>query len=178
MRKIISAILIVSSFLLVALGTHAQSTSFISIPASAFSGANGSRSMNETGTAMFFSTYAFAPVNLPNRSKIISFACGARSFFQKSIVFSLRRNEPQQKNVDIATLSTSLTNTNFEFLNTTTITEGVVNNSRFNYYIIADMFKPGEGPGNEAFCKKGECWVGFCKIGYSIPNLSKPVFSK
>ncbi len=171
MKKFILVTLIALGFPLITIvGANAQSTTtgFISIPASAFSGENGSQSLNTTGTATVLTHLAFAPVSLPHRARVTSLQCGGTSFFRNSIVFTLRRNEPQQANVDVATVRTSLEGTNFEFVNTNSVANAVVNNARFNYYMVADITDPQETDDVPAFCQKGKCSIGFCRIGYTI----------
>ena len=146
--------LIISTlFLLTASVAHAQLTStplapttrFLSIPSSGFTprssegfsasslgvGYNG----NRTGTARMFeeSFLMFAPVNLPHDARVTSMHCGGRApdhLFR--IMFTLRRNEPQRANVDMATVMTTFEGNGFQFVDTSSITSAVVNNARFN----------------------------------------------
>lgn len=147
-----------------------QSASFLSIPASAFTsrqvlgvaGYDG----NESGTARFFGNnnfVMFAPVHLPHRARVTSLSCGGRApSNQIQIIFTLRRNQPQQANVDMATTSTDFAQTGFQFVSTTSIVRPVINNQRFNYYLVAlaRHFDVGLCP---------SCSVGFCSIGYTGP---------
>lgn len=147
-----------------------KQSGFVSIPASAFSGVSRLETSfkgNDTGTALFFNVKVFAPVNLPDGATIISMRCGARAFFKRQISFTLRRNEPQQENIDIAVAQTSLDGTSFEFIDTNTITSGLVDNSKYNYYVVAEIEDPTVSPPTSPFCPDGECWVGYCRIGYT-----------
>jgi hypothetical protein len=165
--------------MLIASVTNADS---ISIPASAFSGRTDGGNLgylgNESGTARFFNVKMFAAVNLPDRATVTSFRCGGRAFFKRIIAFTLRRNDPQQSNVDLATIRTSLDGTGFEFVGTNNISSGTINNARFNYYIIAEIEDPSVNPPTRPFCpdkprpfprapKIPECSVGFCSIEYT-----------
>lgn len=142
----------------------------ISIPASAFySGPDGHGRPNKSGTAMDFHTVLFAPVSLPQNATITSFNCGGRATFRKSVIFTLRRNEPQQQNIDIASMRTSLDGTNFEFVGTRSINSGVINNANFNYYIVAEVDDPTKNPPTRSICgsqSNPKCSVGFCNIGF------------
>lgn len=146
-----------------------QTASFLSIPASAFtprqvlgdSGYDG----NESGTARLFGNnfVMFAPVHLPHRASVTSLSCGGRApSSQIQVIFTLRRNQPQQANVDMATTSTDLAQTGFQFVSTTSIVEPVINNQRFNYYLVAVARHIDVGR-----CPR--CLVGFCSIGYTVP---------
>jgi hypothetical protein len=150
--------------------TH--TTGFVSVPASAFTGRQddgvGGYDGNETGTARFFQVKMFAPVHLPHGATVTSFRGGGRAFFQRSIRFTLRRNEPQQANVDMAAVRTTLDGTSFEFVDTTDIQSGGVDNGRFNYYIVAEIEDPNVTPPTKPICPDGECRVGFCRIGYTL----------
>ncbi len=152
-----------------------HSTSFVSVPASAFSGENEngglSSQSNLSGTARHFNVKMFAPVSLPDGVTVISLQCGGRAFFKRQIAFTLRRNEPQQQNVDIAILKTSLDGTGFEFVETSNIQSAEVDNSKFNYFLVAEIEDPNVVPPTRAFCPNNaagvpECSVGFCRIGY------------
>ena len=153
----------------------AQDSGWLSLPAAAFSGAGAFP--NATGTAQFFRTTAFAPVILPDNATVTFMACGGRAAFRKQIIFTLRRNEPQQENVDMVVLETALDATGFEFVSENQITDGAVDNRKFNYFIVADVSKPGgNSPGNRAVCANTsgpggsgtQCLVGFCRLGYSL----------
>ena len=141
------SLLISILFLLVASVALSQTTSFLSIPSSGFTPlnsegtGNAGYSGNQTGTARLFagSFLMLAPVNLPHGATVTSMRCGGRapsSDFR--IVFTLRRNEPQQANVDMATVMTTLGQTTFQFVDTSSITSPVIaDNASFNYYIVA-----------------------------------------
>jgi hypothetical protein len=154
-------------FLLIASVALAQlPTRFLSIPSSGFTPQTSEAGYggNLTGTARFFEEgfLMFAPVNLSHGATITSMRCGGRaprSDFR--IIFTLRRNEPQQANVDMATVMTTFEETGFQFVDTSSITSPVVNNNRFNYYIVAEADAIDVG-----FCT--DCSVGFCRIGYTV----------
>jgi hypothetical protein len=158
--------------LLTSLDALAQpQTMFLSIPSSGFTpqeGVSGGASYlgNRSGTARSFSSnlLMFAPVNLPHGASVISLRCGGADPAGFRIRFTLRRNEPQQANVDMATVMTSFEGTGFQFVSTTSITAPVVNNSTFNYYMIAALEATFETP----LCGSLVCSVGFCRIGYTI----------
>ena len=147
---------------------------FLSIPASEFSG-NGV-GYNDTGTTTFIRTAAFAPVLLPDNAEVTFFSCGGTAKFRKEVIFTLRRNAPQQANVDMAVLQTGLDETGFVFLSTNEIEEGEVDNKQFNYFIAAEASKPADvQPNSRALCnptnngvdlQSTECSIGFCRIGF------------
>lgn len=108
----------------------------------------------------------FAPVNLPHGATITSMRCGGgapRSDFR--LFFTLRRNDPQQANVDMATVMTTFEEKGFQFVNTNSITSPLVNNARFNYYIVAGVSAKDSG-----LCPK--CDIGPCRIGYTDFRLA------
>lgn len=150
---------------------RAQSTSFLSIPASAFTpvetqGTRGGYGGNETGTSRSFTNRTFgmlAPVYLPHLATVTSMSCGGRDGGANVLVkFILRRNEPQQANVDMAVLATTFEQTGFQFLRSSSIAQPLINNERFNYYVVAETRHIDVG-----FCP--ECAVGFCRIGFTSP---------
>jgi hypothetical protein len=165
-RKV--GLLVAILILLTSLSTLAQSqTLSLSIPASGFTPQASMLNYfgNTTGTARFFgyNDRMFAPVYLPDRVRVTSLACGGTAPpTTLRIAFTLRRNEPQQANVDMATVRTTFAGTGFQFVDTTSIAEPVVNNSRFNYYMIAALETTLASPG----CVEGACSIGFCRIGY------------
>jgi hypothetical protein len=163
--------LILSMLLLLnASAAFAQSTRFLSVPSSAFTprtseGATGNAGYggNETGTARSFagSSVLFAPVSLPHGATVTSMKCGGRApSTDFRIAFTLRRNDPQQANVDMAVAKTTFDGLGFEFVDTNSIASPVVNNDTFNYYIVAVADTTDVG-----FCPN--CLIGFCRIGYS-----------
>jgi hypothetical protein len=169
LRLTITAILIVT-----VTGSKAlsQSAGFLSLPASAFTprqvkGNAGGYDGNETGTARSFTNSTFsmlAPVHLPHGATVTSLSCGGRDPAANLLLkFTLRRNEPQQANVDMAVVSTTFEQIGFQFLNTTSIVQPLVNNQRFTYYIVAETRHIDVG-----FCPT--CAVGFCKVGFTTPN--------
>ncbi len=158
--------------LLPSIGYSQSSRQFISIPSSGFtpmwSYSNGRISYkgNVTGTARQFagSHIMFAPANLPHGSVVTSFKCGGKHpsvDAGKAIEFVLRRNEPQQANVDMATIATEPTRSGFQLVSTTSIDSGKVDNNRFNYYVVASRISATE----EDFGDCEKCVVGFCTIG-------------
>lgn len=169
MRKLLVAIFVV----LTSTSALAQSsTQYISIPSSGFEpqsseGVGGGHSYNGnvTGTARFFdkSIIMFAPLNLPHGATVTSLFCGGMTQTSKNyrIAFTLRRNEPQQANVNMATTQTTFAHPGFQFVGTNSVNEPLVDNATFNYYVVADLQSTDEFPQ----CPR--CAVGFCRIGYS-----------
>jgi len=136
-----------------------------SVPSSAFTPWVGSRnySGNQSGTARFFaySQVMFAPVNLPGNSVVTSFSCGgAHPKVSGSIKFTLRRNNPQQANVDMAIATTDRARTGFQRVRDSSITSAKIDNGRYNYYIVA------ERAGAEDFGNCPKCSIAFCRISY------------
>ena len=107
----------------------------------------------------------FAPVSLPHGTVTTAFNCGGRhSDATGEVRFTLRRNEPQQANVDLAEMATTRSNTGFEFVSAQSVLNETVDNRKFNYYIVAQV-----NAVNEVFTCP-ECLVGFCNVGYIPPN--------
>ena len=155
-------ILLAITLLLGTVSAHADS---LTIPASAFTPQNsGPRYQgNESGTARFFGAnlIMFAPVNIPDGTTVTSMRCGGAVRTPGfKLRFTLRRNEPQQQNVDMSTLRTTI-ETGFQFLRTRAIREAVINNDKFNYYIVAETER---GPGIGGSCPK--CSVNFCTLTF------------
>ncbi|MFQ5616469.1 MAG: hypothetical protein ACE5GO_08425 [Anaerolineales bacterium] len=165
----------------------AQSLSFLAIPSSGFTPQNSTTHFdpppgsaenrgyegNSSGTARFFgdNEIMFAPVNLPHGSTVISLTCGGRADrLSRRIVFRLRRNEPQQANVNMALVSTDFNVTSFQTKSTTSITSPVIDNRRFNYYMVATIV--ANGPPE---CRT--CSVNRCTIAYRLPlpSVGPPV---
>jgi len=173
--KIISLI-IATVLVLIASMANADTRGFISIPASAFSGENSDTPHgyqgNESGTTRHFNVILFAPVNLPHRASVTSFKCGGSSAVDTRTVFRLRRNEPQQQNVEIANVKTSLEDAGFEFMSTNIIRNEKIDNEKYNYYIVAEVLRSGITPPTRGWCsdnpKRTECSVNSCSIGYTI----------
>ena len=162
---------------------------FVSIPAAAFTakdsdthysngnaGASSSKNThgyigNKSGTTRSFNGFLYAPVNLPHGATVTSFSCGGSSAKNTRTVFKLRRNEPQQENVDMARVTTSLEDSGFEFINSLNIRSAKVDNQKYNYYIVAHILKLGHNPSITPYCITGtevpECSVNFCNIGYT-----------
>ena len=147
-----------------------QSTENLSIPAIAF---HGERVIyNNSGTAAFFRTKAFAPVFLPDGARAFSFTCGARTVFGKGITIKLRRNHPQQANVDMGVAEIPKGGDgNFKFVTVNRLTDGVIDNSRFNYYLIAETIPKSATTGVVCNPAAGgtECLVAACRIGFFPP---------
>jgi len=146
-----------------------SSTRYLSIPSSGFTprfsegaGGDAGYSGNASGTARFFegSVLMFAPVNLPDGATVTSLRCGgAAPPTDFRIVFTLRRNEPQQANVDMAAVMTTFQGVGFQFVTTGDVVEAVVDNATFNYYMVATIDNQDAG-----FCSN--CTIGFCRVGY------------
>lgn len=159
---------------------------FLSIPASEFSG--NQVAYNDTGTTTFIRVAAFAPVLLPDDSTVTFFSCAGAAAFRKEVIFTLRRNEPQQANIDMAVLHTGLNETGFVSLNTNEIVEGDVDNKLFNYFIVAESGKADDvQPNSRAICNptqngndlvSTECSVAFCRIGYTDTPQTPVVVSE
>lgn len=119
---------------------------------------------NESGTARFFaySNRMFAPVNLPGNSVVTSFSCGgAHPKADGNIKFTLRRNNPQQANVDMVMVATDPARPGFQVVQSSSITSAKIDNSRYNYYIVAERV-----PLNGCSSHKCTVAVGFCRIRY------------
>lgn len=161
----------------------AQSTTgYIAIPASGFTPRNSTtvegplrgtvetlgHTGNATGTARFFgdNSVMFAPVNLPHGSTVVSLACAGKAPTKRvRIFFSLRRNEPQQANVDMAGVGTKWDDTSFEFISTSRISSPVIDNQKFNYYIVAGL----NSTNDIDECRT--CLVNKCTIGYVFRSV-------
>ena len=71
--------------------------------------------------------------------------------------FTLRRNQPQIANVDMAVVESTLAATGFQFMTTSTVVSPQIDNSTFNYYVVASTIaSPCSG-----------CSVGFCRVSYT-----------
>lgn len=159
------------SLCLMSIAAFAQTeTSFLSIPSSGFTPQNVKDAVgydgNQTGTARRFqgNFRMYAPVNLPHGATVNHFRCGGRAASNEfRLIFTLRRNEPQQANVDMATVMTDFEQIGFQFVGTgtTPIVSPVINNATFNYYIVAETSAFDVG-----FCS--DCSVGFCRIRYTV----------
>jgi hypothetical protein len=166
------------------LTSFADVKGFISIPAAAFStqdsrtsGPEGNYRGNNTGTSRSFRGgrspsfrgSLFAPVNLPHGAIVTSLSCGSKTMSGWKTGFVLRRNEPQQENIDMASVKTS-GHGRYEFINTISISSPKINNSKYNYYISASLW---DGPfdvirGVVIPCLDYCANVNFCNIGYTI----------
>lgn len=143
---------------------------YIAIPSSGFSPkadfGNGRTAYdgNETGTVRFFmhNHIMFAPVSIPHNSIVTGFSCGGTNPTPRSsIKFTLRRNQPQQANVDMATAITDPTNNGFQFVSAGNIVSGRIDNQANNYYVVAKRVSE-----DESFRSCNKCAVGFCSIRY------------
>ena len=118
---------------------------------------------NTTGTArqFFGSVRMFAPANLPHGATINSLYCGGVAPTSMTrVVFTLRRNDPQVANVDVATVATDFAALGFTWANSTSVTEPIIDNRLFNYYLVAEV---DDQNGN--LCPT--CTIGFCRIRYT-----------
>jgi hypothetical protein len=166
--------------------TLAQSIDYIAVPASGFTPRNSTTikdplkgtvetlgySGNASGTARFFgdNNEMFAPVFLAHNSKIVSFSCAGNSANKRTrIRYYLRRNQPQQANVDMASVFSAHAETGFQRESTTLIQSPMVDNKTYNYYIVASI----DATNNIRECK--QCSVNTCSIGYVTPtsNVSR-----
>ena len=110
-----SVIMAIVLFALVPQVAAAQPITHTSIPSSAFQGEGSSQ--NVSGTARFNAPRScMLRYTYPRARGVTSLSCGGRASFNKHIVFTLRRNDPQQANVDLATTQTTLAGTGFEFV--------------------------------------------------------------
>ncbi|MGD8282378.1 MAG: hypothetical protein PVF69_14545 [Gemmatimonadota bacterium] len=144
-------------------------TRFMSIPSSAFTSRDASLgwSGNSTGTSRTFSNSQslLAPVELPHGATVTHFRCGGQDAGADAVLaFTLRRNQPQVANVDMASLSSTPAASGFQFLNTSAIASPDIDNSAFNYYVLATAYQPEVG-----FPCFG-CSVGFCRITYTVSD--------
>lgn len=146
----------------------AQTKSFLSIPSSGFTPQNTTENDgyvgNQSGTARMFDNnfLMFAPVALPHGATVTSLRCGGKAPFPTfKIVFTLRRNQPQQANVDMAVVMTTFEGLGFQHPETTSITSPVINNDQFNYYIVAKARHD-----DVEVCPT--CTVGYCRISYTV----------
>jgi hypothetical protein len=140
---------------------------YLSLPSSAFTARSPDLAWdgNESGTGRFFGngTHLYAPVELPHGATVDHFRCaGQKALSNANVFFTLRRNQPQVANVDMAEVSNTGTAVGFQILTDTTITSPDINNSAYNYYIIAAA-NDGEFP----FACSG-CSVAYCRIRYTV----------
>lgn len=157
---------------------------FIAIPASAFTGQNSNRKSlnnkkngytgNSTGTTRYFKNKLFAPVNIPHKAVVTLLYCRGSSVSHARTVFRLRRNEPQQANIEIANVKTSLDDGGFESMTSRIRSNNKIDNYRYNYYLVAEhLSREGYIPSCEL--NNTGCSVNTCSIGYIIP-FKQPVF--
>ena len=146
----------------------AQETSFLTIPSSGFTSRTVTENLgyegNTSGTARLFdnSILMFAPVYLPHGATVTGLRCGGMApSDEKRVEFTLRRNQPQIANVDMATVMTTFEGLGFQHPETASITSPVVDNATFNYYIVAAARHIDVGR-----CRN--CVVGYCRIRYTV----------
>jgi hypothetical protein len=147
-------------------------TRYLSIPSSAFTPQNSADGYtgNDTGTNRTFPDTRevqrmFAPVHLPHEATVQSLWCGGHDMSENSFLrFTLRLNQPQQANVDMAVIETTLPDVGFKFPATFDITSPQVNNKDggFNYYVVAEAISVQV----DGACPS--CTVGFCRIAYTV----------
>ena len=142
-------------------------TSYLSVPSSGFTPRAVTGSLgydgNQSGTARLFDSnfWMFAPVALPHGAKVTALRCGGKAPSPEiRIIFTLRRNRPQVANVDMAIVMTTFKGVGFQHPETTSITSPVVDNSVFNYYIVAETQHIDVG-----LCPS--CIIGYCRIRYT-----------
>ena len=163
MRRLL---LVAAILALTASAALAQPTNYLSIPSSDFTPQNSDAGYegNASGTARHFGATGYqmtAPVNLPQDATVTSLRCGgAAADSDLRLVFTLRRNQPQQANVDMAEVMTTFAGNGFQFVSTTSITSPEVDNGNFNYYIVAEAVHFDVG-----FCGSA-CSIGFCRVGF------------
>lgn len=137
---------------------------YVSIPATSFVGFEVS--YNETGTAAFIRKQAFAPVHLPHGSKAQRFSCGVKAWPIKGFRISLRRNEPQQENIDMGAVNIDRgSNGGFKFLSSEVLIENGIDNRRYNYYLTVEIQPKSETTGS--ICNGKECIIGSCQIHFT-----------
>ena len=163
----------------------AQSLSYLAIPSSGFSPRNSTTVKsplrgrvetlgyrgNVSGTARFFgdNDVMFAPVNLPHGSTVVKLTCGGHAPKpNRRVSFVLRRNHPQQANVDMAALYPKVKLTGFQTMSDSSIRSPVIDNRRFNYYIAATI----DATNDIQQC--ASCSVNRCTIAYGLPQSTRP----
>lgn len=153
--------------------TTLAQTKSVAIPAIAFNG--DGIAYNDTGTAAFFRDQAFAPVHLPDGATVTGFRCGARvTLIEKGITIKLRRNEPQQANVDMGMVEIPRSGDgNFKFLRDDSLIEPVIDNQIFNYYLIAEVIPKSENTGDTCNVNgaPNACIVAACNVDFTPPQL-------
>jgi hypothetical protein len=146
-----------------------STTRHLSIPSSAFTpkDSNDGWTGNTSGTARYFDesillqSYLFAPVQLPHEATVTGFRCGGQDpATDVKLRFTLRRNQPQIANVDMAVVESTFATTGFQFMTTSTVVSPQIDNSTFNYYVAASPVFFTVGP-----CTG--CSVGFCRVSYT-----------
>lgn len=150
--------------------TAQSGATYLAIPSSGFTAQNseGGYMSSATGTTRFFaqSSLMLAPVNLPHGATVTSLYCGGVApVTDLRLVFKLRRNDPQVANVDLSTVATSYAGIGGEGTDIDFVDEPEVDNSRFNYYIVADV----DNLVGANLCPT--CAIYFCRIGYIDPYI-------
>lgn len=157
------------SLLFFAVGSAYAQNRYLTIPSSGFTpqtsegtgDAGYQGNTTGTGRQFFGSVRMFAPATLPHGATINSLYCGGVAPTSMTrVVFTLRRNDPQVANVDVATVATDFANLGFTWANSTSVTEPIVDNRLFNYYLVAEVDDQ-----NGSLCPT--CTIGFCRIRYT-----------
>ena len=174
-------LIITTYFVAISSMVIADTNGFISIPASAFSEQDSQSSTgdssykgNDSGTSRDFKRKLFAPINLPHDGVVTSLTCGSKPKGGFLTSFTLRRNEPQQANVDMATVVTSKGGTlgagllTYQIINTKSVISPLINNAQFNYYIVAASISPAPDGPVGLICPDRCGNVNFCSVGYTI----------
>ena len=147
-------------------------TQSVAIPAIAFNGEG--IAYNDTGTAAIFRDHAFAPVTLPDGARVTAFRCGARvTLVTKGITIKLRRNEPQQANVDMGMVEIPRSGDgNFKFLRDDSLIEPVIDNRTFNYYLIAEVIPKSATVGDTCNVNNAPnaCIIAACNVDFFPPQ--------
>lgn len=146
------------------LGCTAPPSRNITLASSAFTPQNSSQGYtgNSSGTNRFFreSEIMFASVALPDDATVTFMRCGGQDVSStRKIRFTLRRNQAQVANVDMASAESTDAAVGFQHLSDNTITSDLVNNSAYNYYVIAEVLG--------GTCTT--CSVGYCTFSYTSP---------
>lgn len=188
--------IVVTYLLLNASATLAGTKGVVSIPATAFTEQNsqssnqkGSYKGNKSGTSRSFTGMMLAPINLPHGSIVTSFKCGAQPHDGSLVEFTLRRNEPQQANLDMGVITSAFSSVpplignkplglaEYQFISTTAITSGGIDNSKYNYYILAstifppvDLLVGSTPPWSKCAVSKSCTSINFCNVSYTFAD--------
>jgi hypothetical protein len=102
----------------------------------------------------------FASVSLPDDATVTFMRCGGQDAqSDRRIRFTLRRNQAQVANVDMASAESTNVAVGFQHPFDSTITSGLVNNGSYNYYVVAEVVG--------GTCTA--CSVGYCSFTYTSP---------